>query len=73
MAAPMAVPIAAPTPRAISAGIAMKTSPRWIWALAGVTLFVAALAGWLLARKLGGETAAEAEVRHEPTPVAAAN
>jgi hypothetical protein len=38
-----------------------------------VTLFVAALAGWLLARNLGGETAAEAEVRREPTPVAAAN
>jgi len=46
---------------------------RWIWAAAGVGLFVAALAGWLLARNLGGETAAEAEARHEHTPVAAAN
>jgi MFS family permease len=50
-----------------------QTGARWIWAVAGLTLFVAALAGWLLARNLGGETAAEAEVRHEPTPVAAAN
>jgi MFS family permease len=50
-----------------------QTGARWIWAVAGVTLFVAALAGWLLARNLGGETAAEAEVRREPTPVAAAN
>ncbi|MGH3054196.1 MAG: hypothetical protein ACRDL7_04365, partial [Gaiellaceae bacterium] len=46
---------------------------RWIWAAAGVALFVAALAGALLARKLGGETAADAEARPEPTPVAAAN
>jgi MFS family permease len=49
------------------------TSPRWIWAAAGFGLFVAALAGWLLARKLGGETASEAEARHKPTPIAAAN
>jgi MFS family permease len=48
-------------------------NPRWIWAAAGFGLFVAALAGWLLARKLGGETTSEAEARHKPTPVAAAN
>jgi MFS family permease len=46
---------------------------RWIWGAAGLGLFVAALAGWLLARKLGGETASEVEARSKPTPVAAAN
>jgi MFS family permease len=49
-------------------------TPRWIWAASGGTLLVAALAGTLLARKLGSETAAEAEADHdERTPVAAAN
>jgi MFS family permease len=47
--------------------------PRWIWAGAGCALLVAAAAGVLLARNLGGETAAEAEVRGEPAQVAAAN
>jgi dTMP kinase len=28
---------------------------RWLWAAAGATLFVAALAGWLLAHRLAGE------------------
>jgi MFS family permease len=46
---------------------------RWIWGGAGAALFVAALAGSLLARKLGDETASEAEVRREAAPVAAAN
>jgi MFS family permease len=50
-----------------------RAGPRWIWAGAGALLLVASLAGALLARRLGGETAAEAEVRREPTPVAAAN
>jgi dTMP kinase len=36
--------------------------PRWIWAGAGGTLFIAALAGSLLARDLGSETAAEPEL-----------
>jgi MFS family permease len=52
-----------------------RTGPRWIWAVAGAALLVAGVAGWLMARNLGGETAAEAErVRpQESTPVAAAN
>jgi MFS family permease len=45
----------------------------WIWGGAGGLVLVAALAGWLLARNLGGEKAAEAERRPEATPVAAAN
>jgi MFS family permease len=35
--------------------------PRWIWGATGVLLLVAALAGRLMARKLGGEAPAEAE------------
>jgi MFS family permease len=48
---------------------------RWVWATAGCALVVAAVAGALLARNLGGETAAEAEHGREPeaTQVAAAN
>jgi MFS family permease len=47
---------------------------RWIWGVSGVFLAVAALAGWRLARNLGGETAAAAErVQPEHAPVAAAN
>lgn len=46
---------------------------RWIWAGAGCALVVAAVAGLLLARNLGGETAAEAEVRREAAQVAPAN
>jgi MFS family permease len=49
--------------------------PRWIWGGCGGTLLVAALAGSLLARNLGGEAPAEAEgIRAaDSTPVAAAN
>ncbi len=47
--------------------------PRWLWGGAGGTILVAAVAGSLLARKVGSETAAEAEVRTEAAPVAAAN
>jgi MFS family permease len=50
-----------------------STGPRWIWGACGVTLFIAALAGWVLARNLRGETPAEAEVRADSTPVAAAH
>ncbi|HEY3578418.1 MAG TPA: MFS transporter [Gaiellaceae bacterium] len=49
------------------------TGPRWIWGACGATLAVAAVAGRLMARKLGSETPAEAEVRAEPTRVAAAH
>jgi len=49
------------------------TGPRWIWAGCGATLLVAAVAGRLLARKLGSETPAAAEVRAEPPQVAAAH
>jgi MFS family permease len=55
-------------------GLALhQTDPRWIWGAAGALLAVAALAGVLLARKLGGETPAADEVRPERTPVAAAH
>jgi MFS family permease len=47
--------------------------PRWIWAGCGVLLVVAALAGSVLARKLGGEAPAEAERVRASAPVAAAN
>lgn len=47
--------------------------PRWIFAGTSALLVVAAVAGFLLARNLGGEAAAEAETTHaEPRPVAAA-
>jgi MFS family permease len=36
-------------------------NPRWIWGATGVLLLIAALAGRLMARKLGNETPAEAE------------
>lgn len=48
--------------------------PRWIWAGSGGMLLLAALAGGLLASRLGSETAAAAEVASaERAPVAAAN
>jgi MFS family permease len=51
-----------------------QVGPRWIWVGAGGALLVAAVAGSLLARNLGSETAAEAEHRQEPAQqVAAAN
>jgi MFS family permease len=51
-----------------------QAGPRVIWGGAGGALLVAAVAGSLLARKLGGETAAETEVvSAEPAPVAATN
>ena len=50
-----------------------QVGPRWIWAAGGVLLVVAAFAGTLLARQLGGETAAAAERPPERAPVAAAN
>jgi MFS family permease len=48
---------------------------RWIWGGCGALLFAAAVAGSLMARRLGGETPAEAEqVRtSDSTPVVAAN
>ncbi len=49
------------------------TGPRWIWGACGALLVVAALAGTLLSRKLGGETPAQEEVISEATPVAAAH
>jgi MFS family permease len=50
-----------------------QSGPRWIWGACGLTLFVAALAGRLMARNLGSEAPSEAEVRTERTPVAAAH
>jgi MFS family permease len=47
--------------------------PRWIWLGASAVLVVAAVAGFVLARNLGSEAAAEAEVASaERAPVAAA-
>ena len=55
-------------------GVALHwTTPRWIWGACGALLFVAAVVGRLMARKLGGEAPAEAEVPREPTQVAAAH
>jgi MFS family permease len=49
-------------------------APRWLWVAAGGAAVVAAFAGWLLARNLGGETVSQAEaVPAEHAPVAAAN
>jgi MFS family permease len=46
----------------------------WIWGASGGILFVAAVAGGLLARRLGSETAAESELAAaDVRPVAAAN
>ena len=39
-----------------------RVGPRWIWGVSGGALLVAAVAGSLLARRLGSETAAEDEV-----------
>lgn len=47
--------------------------PRWIWGACGVLLVVAAVAGRLMARRLGSETPAEDELRRKITPVAAAH
>ena len=50
------------------------TGPRWIWAACGAMLVAAALAGSLLARRLGGEAPADDEYRQrEHAPVVAAN
>jgi MFS family permease len=49
-------------------------APRWLWGAAGAAAVVAAVAGSLLARNLGGETVSQAEaVQAEHAPVAAAN
>jgi MFS family permease len=51
-----------------------RTSPRWIWAVCGALLLVAALAGRVLARRLGAEQPAEAErLRPSDSTVVAAN
>jgi len=51
-----------------------RAGARWIWGGAGGAVLVAAVAGSLLARKLGSESAAETEVvAAEPASVAAAN
>jgi MFS family permease len=50
-----------------------RTGPRWIWGACGALLFVAALAGRLLARRLGSESPAEAEHLRSSASVAAVN
>ncbi len=50
------------------------TGPRWIWAACGVMLVAAALAGSLLARRLGGEAPADDEyLQREHASVVTAN
>ena len=58
---------------AIGGLLLAPTGPRWIWGVSGVMLVGAAVAGTLLARKLGGESPAEDEVLPEGTRVAAAH
>ncbi|HZS30874.1 MAG TPA: MFS transporter [Gaiellaceae bacterium] len=50
-----------------------RVGARWEWGAAGAMLGLAALAGWAIARSLGGETASEAERAPDAAPVAAAN
>jgi MFS family permease len=50
-----------------------RAGPRWIWGGSGAALLVAAIAGALLAGRLGSESAAEAEVRPDTPQVATAN
>lgn len=50
-----------------------RAGARWEWGASGLALGVAALAGWVLARRLGGETAAEAESPSTAAPVPATN
>lgn len=54
----------------VHAGVA-RDVPRWLWGIAAVSLLIAAAAGWSIARKLGGETAAEGE--HAPAAIATAS
>jgi MFS family permease len=56
----------------IVGGLALHPAgPRWIWGGAGVVLLLAALAGWTIARRLGGESPAEAEAPSNAAPVPA--
>lgn len=55
----------------VGGAVIRDVGPRWEWGAAGGALGVAALAGWALARSLGGETASEAELAPEATAVAA--
>jgi MFS family permease len=55
----------------VGGAYANAASARWEWGAAGASLFVAAAGGWVIARKLGGETAAEGELA--TGAVAAAN
>ncbi len=51
-----------------------RAGARWLWGGAGGAIALAAVVGWVLARGLGGETAAADErAVAEPTPIAAAN
>ncbi|HEV8180148.1 MAG TPA: MFS transporter [Gaiellaceae bacterium] len=52
-----------------------EAGARWIWGVAGGIMLVAALAGSLLTRKIGAETASEAERMRssDSAPIAAAN
>jgi MFS family permease len=45
--------------------------PRWLWGSAAIGFGIAAVAGWAIARKLGGETAAAGE--HASAAIAAAD
>ena len=56
----------------VAGGLFVRSpGPRWLWIGAGGTVLIASVAGWAIARRLGGETAAEAELA--PAAVATAN
>jgi MFS family permease len=57
----------------VGGAVLQRTGARWEWGASGVALAVAAVAGWVLARRLGGEAVSEAELASAGAPVAAAN
>lgn len=50
-----------------------RAGPRWEWGASAIALAVAAVAGGVIARNLGGETATEAELLSEGAPVPVGN
>ncbi|MGH3008182.1 MAG: MFS transporter [Gaiellaceae bacterium] len=57
----------------VGGAVIHQAGARWEWGGAGVALAVAAVAGWVLARRLGSETAAQAEPVPEAAPVPVGN
>jgi MFS family permease len=50
-----------------------SAGPRWEWGASGIALAVASGAGWTIARRLGGEAAAQTEHLPDTAPIPAAN